>query len=130
MDEELKTLAQSVARFEPAEDVADLDTARRLITALRERCDRLAAELEPDESPGVWTAFLDDEHDTMLVRLYDKQRLIGEPSDPYWLDPPDLIQAFGDFVHVSLDVAWDMANGEDAESFPLRYPRKKPALSA
>jgi hypothetical protein len=118
------TLAEAVARYAPAEDVTDLDTARRLITALREKIARMADEAKPVD--GEWTAFLDEEHDRMLHVLYDAKRLIGRPDDPYWADPPELVEAFTNFVQDWLDVAWDTArDDQEAE----REPRPRRSLT-
>ena len=122
-----KTLAEAVARFAPAEDVTDLDTARRLISALRDKIARMAEEAEPTD--GEWTAFLDAEHDRMFRVLYDTKRLIGRPDDPYWLDPPELVEAFTDFVQDWLDVAWDMAHDDQAAEQEPR-PRRSITPSA
>jgi hypothetical protein len=45
--EETRTLPDAIAHYAPAEDVTDLDTARRLISALREQIAHLADEAEP-----------------------------------------------------------------------------------
>jgi hypothetical protein len=125
--EETRTLADAVAQYAPAEDVTDLDTARRLITALREQLAQMVDEAEPVD--GEWTAFLDEEHDRMLHVLYDAKRLIDKPDDPYWADPPELIEAFTDFVQDWLDVAWDMAHDDQTAEQPIR-PRRSITPSA
>lgn len=126
-DDEEITLARAVARFEPAEDVTDLDTARRLVTALREQAERAAEESMPGE--GEYTIFLDDEHARMVEILYENNALsLGrDEDDPYWLDPPDLEpEAFSDFVQGCLDIAWDMAHDEvDSATFPRRGYRRR-----
>jgi hypothetical protein len=122
-----RTLAEVVARYAPVEDVTDLDTARRLINALREQIAHLADEAEPVD--GEWIAFLDDEHDRMLHALYDTKRLIGKPDDPDWRDPPELVVAFTDFVQDWLDVAWDMARDDHEDDQPIR-PRRSITPSA
>ena len=45
-----RTLAEAVACYAAAEDVTDLDRARRLITALREQLAQMADEAEPVDS--------------------------------------------------------------------------------
>ena len=131
MDAPQKTLAEYVASYPPAEDVDDLDTARRLITRLRADRQRMAEEAEA--IAGEFTAFLDDEHMRMLDHLYNTKRLFGDPKDTYWLDPPDVEEAFTDYVESCLDVSWDMAHDEDAgerrrkkNRFPRRMENGKP----
>jgi hypothetical protein len=122
-----RALAEAVARYAPAEDVTDLDTARRLITALREKIARMAEEAEP--IVGEWTAFLDEEHDRKLQLLYETKRLIGDPQSRYWLDPPELAEAFTDFVEGWLDIAWDVAR-DDQELGRASGPRRSITPSA
>jgi hypothetical protein len=127
MSSKSRPLVDAVAQYAPADDVTDLDTARRLITALRKKIERMGEAAEPID--GEWTAFLDEEHDRMLQVLYDTKRLVGDPDDPYWLDPPELVEAFTDFVEEWLDVAWGMAhNAQEAEQ-ELR-PRRSITPSA
>jgi len=118
MSDEPIDIARAVARFAPAEDVTDLDMARRMITALRQQIEHMVEEAEPVD--GEWTAFLDAEHDRMLQLLYEKQRLFTwrEPGDSYWVDPPELVEAFTEFVEGFLDIAWDMARDEQDLSSP------------
>jgi hypothetical protein len=65
----------------------------------------------------------------MLQVLYDTKRLIGRPDDPYWADPPELIEVFTDFVQDWLDVAWDMAH-DDQEIQQEPHPRRSITPSA
>lgn len=123
MDDNRPTLADAVAKYDPAEDVTDLDTARRLITALREQAIRAAEESM--QGDGEYTIFLDEEHTRMLEHLYEFGMLsLGyDEDDPYWLDPPDLEpEALSHFVEECLDIAWDMAHdeSEDKSLFPRR----------
>jgi hypothetical protein len=121
MDDEIVTLAEVVATYPPAEDVTELETARRLITFLRTLITQMNDNAEPVD--GEWTAFLDEEHDRMLQVLYDKKRLVGNPDAPYWRDPPALVEAFTDFVQDWLDVAWDMAHDEQEAEHESRLRR-------
>lgn len=121
MNEE-RTLAHAVAMFEPAEDVTDLDTARRLITCLRQKVSQIAAEAEPIE--GEFGVFLGPDHERILHVLYDKHHLFPfDPDDSYWLDPPDLDEAFTDFIQAWLDVAWDMARDDADDPAPGKVVR-------
>ena len=62
----------------------------------------------------------------MLHMHYDTKRLISKPDDPYWADPPELVEAFTDFVQDWLDVAWDLAH--DDQEAP-QEPRSRRSIT-
>lgn len=124
MEEEIRTLVQAVEAFEPAQDVTDLDTARRLITALREQIAQTAEEHE--FSDDEYHLFLGSEYDRMLRLLHQHHWLLGDPSDGRWMyadkDEVELEEAFEMFVKDSLEVAWDTAQLEMRFSVSLDEP--------
>ncbi len=110
MIDQLRTLPQSVAKYEPANDVDDLDTARRLITALREKIAQMAEESE--SAIGEHVVFLDDEHDRKVQLLYDQRKLAYEQEDDVYHEEYDFTEVFEDFVNGAIDLAWDMAQND------------------
>lgn len=105
-----RVMKDIVAEYEPATDVNDMDTALRLITALRAMSKRAAEENQPIE--GEYTAFLDAKCEEKLIQLYDEHNYMFGYSETYWLDPPDLVDAFEDFVKHAIEVHWDMHRDE------------------
>ncbi len=107
------SLAHSVARYAPAEDVNDLDTALRLVTCLREKITQMAGEAEP--ASGEHAVFLDDEHQRKVELLYDRRKLTYEQEDDLYNEEYEFNEVFEDFVSSAIDLAWDMAQSETAD---------------
>lgn len=114
------TLAEAVAEYEPAPDVDDLDTARRLITCLREDITRIIEESEPVY--GEHTIFLDGEHQRMVEILYEKRKLAYEQEDDAYHEEYEFHDVFTDFVQGYIDVAWDTAQLEAEDPQAVRKP--------
>lgn len=107
--------AKAVARFTPAEDVDDLDTARRLITALREKYAQIAQMVDRDPTEGDHTVFLDPEHERKLVLLYEQRKLIVEQEDDAYNEEYEFDDVFEDFIQAQIDLTWDIATFEKSD---------------
>lgn len=105
------TLAQALARFEPAADVDDLETARRFITALRELIQ--ARDEENAIIDDAHMVFLNDEYERKVEILYNRRKLTYEQDDDAYNDEYEFDEVFEDFVRSAIDVAWDLAQSED-----------------
>jgi hypothetical protein len=88
-----------------AEDVVDLQAARRIIAQLRRELAQ-RAELGTFDD-GEFTVFLDDEHSEMLLTLFEQRRLVAGQSASC-----ELHDALSDFVSHWLDAQWNTSRSE------------------
>ena len=85
-----------------ADDVPDLETARRIITHLRKTVARLEEEGYPLEHE--YAIFLDEEYSTKIAWLH----LAGKLTYSQRNDPDlELDEALEDFVREQIDIAYD-----------------------
>ena len=91
-----------------ADDMTDLEQARRVIALLRAQL----TELEEQNTPvaGEFTVFLDDEHAAMLETLFRLKKLVDDQDPEIELD-----DALAEFISGWLEVRWDMAKQDDGD---------------
>ena len=93
---------------DPAPDVTDLATAKRIIAELRARLVRPAEEAEPLENEIA--VFLSPEDKQIAGWLFEQRKLCdAQPSDPEL----EFFDAFQEFVSDWMGVAYDMATDEE-----------------
>jgi hypothetical protein len=93
---------------DPAPDVSDLATAKRIIAELRERLVRVAEEAEP--LANEIAVFLSPEDMGTARWLFEQRRLCdAQRSDPEL----EFFDAFQEFVSEWMEVAYDMAADDE-----------------
>src|SRR5262245_2220164 len=87
-----------------AEDVADLEQARQIITHLRAKIVRMDEESRP--IAGEYSVFLDEAYDRKVQLLFNARQLyIGQEAEP----DIELDEALTECVRQAIDLAWDTA---------------------
>jgi hypothetical protein len=107
MEPEALPLAQMVAPFDPAPDVTDLDTARRLVTYLRNEIAHIMQDAYPVD--GEHTVVLDADHERMVQVLYRQRKLVPEQEDDVYDEEYEFDAVFLDLVYGAIEIAWDLA---------------------
>jgi hypothetical protein len=117
MDQQPYPLADPPNAPEYAEDVTDLRTAQYMIAALRRKLAQCASDAEP--LPNEYSVFLDEDRERKLQILFAERALIDDQTnevvdvdDQPWL----LEEAFDEFVHLCIDVRWDLVR--DMQAYP------------
>lgn len=102
---------------DPAPDVTDLATAKRLIAELRAEVERLVEEAETLE--GEHVVFLSPEQVDKAEWLYKARKLIPDQDAEIEYE-----EAFEMFVEGAIDIFFDMAvmEQEKPPDFPYRPP--------
>ena len=94
-----------------ANDITDLEEARRVIMALRRELAELEASTQPIENE--FAVFLDDEHAAKLTILWERQQLVEGQDEGGELD-----EVFDVFVDEAIDLRWDLV--ADDNGWPLK----------
>jgi hypothetical protein len=115
------TWEKVIAKCPPAEDVTDLDTARRYITGLRKMITQMATEAELLASAGGYWIDLDNEHDHMAHILYEQRKLAYEQENDAYAEDAEFEEVLLDFIQGYIDVAWDMAQDEQQTEKPMGW---------